>query len=111
MNYDIIAAMKVKKLRHEVRRILPGYNELTGQTITSKVIRCAPKSRLLYILCRFMAEVDTKVKWKHMIEELEQREKMVMDAINKDMHPPIITPTTVKHRISGHIEFFIDEVE
>lgn len=77
MNYDRIAALKIDELRKEVRQIAQHYNELTGSVaLAPTVVRHAPKARLLYILCRYMAEVDMKTKHKRMFEELAQREKM-----------------------------------
>jgi hypothetical protein len=120
MNYDVIAALNVNGLRKEVRRILPGYNELTGQTITAKVIGFAPKSRLLYILCRFMAEVDAHTKYEPMMAELEQREANVATAIEKSINPPVRIPTgkqkqwrikgTFDWRHTNNVDITIEEV-
>lgn len=86
MNYDTIAAMKVSELRAAVRSILGNYNYLTGQRITSREISSYPKSRLLYIICRFEAEVDAKNKYSRMREELNHRASLLAERLTKKVY-------------------------
>lgn len=73
MNYDKIAAMKVRELRPIILNCLAEYDRLTGDKITKKEVMIMPKSRLLYMLCRFWAEIDAQTKYKRMAEELQHR--------------------------------------
>ena len=77
MNYDQIAVMKVKELRKEIAVLLPQYNYLTGDRITARELITMPKARLLYMFCRYEAEVDTKHRYKKMVEELQHRANLL----------------------------------
>lgn len=92
MNYDQMAKLKSKELREKVVDVLEEYNYLTQSRLTNREVRVAPKARLLYIYCRYWAEIDAALQVDKMKEEIERREEYVKQ--QQHAAPPQVKPLT-----------------